>query len=267
MKKIAALSDIHGQYDLAIKILINNKVIDKNHRWSYGKGHLVIVGDVFDRGPKVTEMLWLIYNLEQEAAKKGGKVHFLLGNHEYMVLHNDVRYIHENYKLTSKLLNTSYANLYGENTVLGRWIRSKATLIEINDFVFVHGGISKSFLSNGFNISEINEQMRIGIDREKEDMKSTFFWETYFGSDGPIWYRGYFRDDLSNKEIDDILNVVDTEHIVVGHCSNKHVVSLYDNKIFGVDSSIKKGKSGEILFIKKGKYSRGTKKGKKKYFD
>ena len=267
VKKIAALSDIHGQFDLMIKILENNKIIDKKHKWSYGKGHLVIVGDVFDRGPKVTEALWFIYNLEQEAAKKGGKVHFLLGNHEYIVLHNDLRYIHSNYELTSKLLDTSYPALYGINTVLGRWLRSKATIIEINNVVFVHGGISKKFLSNGFEISEVNTQMRIGIDRDKEEMKSTSFWKTYYGSDGPVWYRGYFNDDLSKKEINEILKEVDTEHIVVGHCSNKHVVSLYDDKIFGVDSSIKKGKSGEILFIKDDKYSRGTKKGKKKHFD
>ena len=30
IKKIAALSDIHGQYDIAIKLLKNNKIIDKN---------------------------------------------------------------------------------------------------------------------------------------------------------------------------------------------------------------------------------------------
>ncbi len=90
VSKIAALSDLHGQYDLSIKILRKNKIIDKGLNWTYGDGHLVIVGDVFDRGDKVTELLWFIYNLEGKAEKQGGKVHYLLGNHEFMIFENDL---------------------------------------------------------------------------------------------------------------------------------------------------------------------------------
>ena len=85
VKKIAALSDIHGQFDLLIQLLKNNKIIDKNLNWNFNDGHLVIVGDVFDRGDKVNQILWLLYKLENQANKMGGHMHFLLGNHEYMV--------------------------------------------------------------------------------------------------------------------------------------------------------------------------------------
>ena len=47
--KIAALSDIHGQYDLAMEMFQKNKIIDENLNWRFGEGHLVIVGDIFDR--------------------------------------------------------------------------------------------------------------------------------------------------------------------------------------------------------------------------
>lgn len=268
VKKIAALSDIHGQYELAIKLLKNNNIIDKKLNWKFGKGHLVIVGDIFDRGNKVNEMLLLVYKLEQQAKTKGGKVHFLLGNHEYMVLHNDLRYIHKKYKLSSKLLGIDYDQLYGNQTVFGRWLRSKPTIIKINNNVFVHGGVSKDFIAlNNFNIENINEIMRTSINRTKTDMKLTGFYKNYYGSKSLIWYRGYFNDNLKDKEISEILDLTSSKHIVVGHCSNEEVVSLYNNKIFGVDSSIKKGKYGEILFIKNNKFFRGTLKGKKKKFD
>ncbi len=264
VKKIAAISDIHGQYDLALEILINNKIIDKNLNWNFGKGHLVIVGDVFDRGNKVNEMLWLIYKLESQAKKKGGRVHFLLGNHEYMILHKDLRYISKKYKLTSKLLNLDYDELYNKKTIIGRWLRSKPTIIKINDDIFVHGGVSKDFISHSdFNIERINELMRNSIDQSKSEMKSTDFYNIYYGNKGLIWYRGYFKDNLKEKDVSDILNMINSKHEIVGHCSNKEVVSLYNNKIFGVDSSIKNGKYGEILLIKKGKYFRGTLNGKK----
>ena len=124
-RNIAAISDIHGQYDLAIKLLINNKIIDSKLNWNFGKGHLVIIGDVFDRGDKVNEMLWLIYKLEVQAKNKGGQVHFILGNHEYMVLQKDLRYINEKYELSSKLIGLKYDELYSNQTILGRWLRSK----------------------------------------------------------------------------------------------------------------------------------------------
>ena len=268
VKNIAALSDIHGQYDLAVELLKNNKIIDKNLNWNYGKGHLVIVGDIFDRGKKVNEMLWLVYHLENQAKKKGGKVHFLLGNHEYMVLHQDVRYINEKYKTTTSLLNLSYDELYSNKTVLGRWLRSKPTIIKINNSIFVHGGISKDFLAQrDFNIEAINEMMRKSIDRTKIEMKSTNFYDKYYGKKSLIWYRGYFNDHLADTEISDILQQIESDHIVVGHCSNEEVVQLFDGKIYGVDSSLKNGKYGEILFIENNEYSRGTLDGQRKSFD
>ena len=264
IKNVVALSDIHGQYDLAVKLLKNNKIIDHELNWSFGKGHLVIVGDIFDRGDKVNDMLWLVYNLEAQAKKAGGRVHFLLGNHEYMVLHKDLRYIHEKYRITSKLLDLSYDELYGKNTVLGRWLRSKPTIIKINNDVFVHGGISKDFLSkNEFKISQLNNIMRQSLSRSKAEMKSTDFYKIYYGSKSLIWYRGYFRDNLNESEIDDLLKLVNSDHIVVGHCSNNEVVQLYNNKIYGVDSSIKRGKYGEVLFITDHRYYKGTLDGKK----
>ncbi len=267
IKKVVALSDIHGQYDLAVELLKNNKIVDKNLNWNLGKGHLVIAGDIFDRGPKVNEMLWLIYKLEQQAKKKKGKVHFLLGNHEYMVLFGDDRYVNKKYQKTCELLGVDYKGLYGKQTVLGRWLRSKATILKIDGNSFVHGGISKKFISNGYNHEKVNETMRNSIDRSKKEMRATDFYATYFGKYGPIWYRGYFRDNLPESEIDAILNDTNSDHIVVGHCSNKEVVQLYNHKIFGVDSSIKRGKYGEVLFIKNGKkFSKGTLEGKKKKF-
>jgi len=266
-KKIAALSDIHGQYDLAVQLLKNNKIIDRDLNWKFGKGHLIIVGDIFDRGGQVNEILWMVYKLEQQARNAGGDVHFTLGNHEFMILHNDLRYIHEKYEVTCALLETEYPDLYGINTVMGRWLRSKSTLIKVNDDVYVHGGISKEFLShNDFEIEKINTIMRNSIERSKQEMKSTGFYKIYYGSTGLIWYRGYFNDNLEDREITDLLDQIKSKHIVVGHCSNEEVVQLYDHKIYGVDSSIKYGTYGELLLIRKNKYHRKTLDGKKKQF-
>lgn len=62
------------------------------------ENHLMIIGDIFDRGKDVPQIFWLFYKLEEEAAKAGGHVSFILGNHEPMVLANDLRYTKENIK-------------------------------------------------------------------------------------------------------------------------------------------------------------------------
>ena len=263
VKKIAALSDIHGQHELAVEILTNHQIIDAHQNWTYGEGHLIIVGDIFDRGPHVNETLWLLYKLENQAKEAGGKVHVLLGNHEYMILNQDLRYIHKKYALVSGLLKTSYTELYGKNTVMGRWLRSKPTIVKINDNTFVHGGISKAFLATDYNMDKINRIMSESIDIAEEVLDSTGVSYHYFGDNSPVWYRGYFNDNLPDKEISEILSGIYSKHIVVGHCSNETVVELYDGKVYGVDSSIKLGKYGELLLIEGKKYYRGTKDGER----
>lgn len=263
VKKIAALSDIHGQHELAVEILTNHHIIDEQQNWQYGAGHLIIVGDIFDRGSQVNETLWLLYKLEQQAEAVGGKVHVLLGNHEYLIFQQDLRYIHQKYVRTAHVLETSYTDLYGKETVMGRWLRSKPTIVKINDITFVHGGISKAFLASGYNRSEINKIMRRSIDVEIEKLEVSETYSTYFGASGPIWYRGYFYDDLPDEEISDILSSISSNHIIVGHCSNETVVELYDGKVYGVDSSIKLGEYGELLLIEGNEYYRGTKGGKR----
>lgn len=41
-ESIFVLGDIHGQYDRMINNLSEHGVIDKQHKWNWGKGHLVL---------------------------------------------------------------------------------------------------------------------------------------------------------------------------------------------------------------------------------
>ena len=133
--------------------------------------------------------------------------------------------------------------------------------IKINENIFIHGGVSPEFILDGFKIKKVNRIMRKAIDRDQEEMNAIPFYSKYFGETGPIWYRGYFYDNLDESIIDEVLTKVKAKHFVVGHCSQEEVVQLYNNKIFGVDSSIKNGEYGEVLFIDVNSFSRGTMSG------
>jgi predicted MPP superfamily phosphohydrolase len=265
VSKIAVLSDLHGQYNLTMDILKVNEIIDNDLNWTFGNGHLVILGDVFDRGDEVTELLWFIYYLEKQAEISGGKVHFVLGNHEYMTMRNDLRYMNKKYRYAAYLLKTPYSELYGRKTLLGRWLRSKSTIIQINDNLFVHAGISRLFIEDGYNLEETNQHMRQSLFQDEKENEKV--WDSIYGKfydeASPIWYRGYFDPEFKKSEINRILRKVDANHIVVGHTSFKQIVSLFDNKILAVDSGIKNGIYGELLLIKDDNYYRCTLEGER----
>ncbi len=169
--KLAALSDIHGQFHLMQDLLQQHGIIDAQQNWRFGDGHLVIAGDVMDRGPAVTEILWFLYQLELQAREAGGQLHLLLGNHETMVLRGDLRYLHDKYQTVEQVLGTSYQQLYSVESVLGDWLRSRPVLVQVNDSVFVHAGLHPDYLALGLSMTEVNEHYRASLGLDKAAVK------------------------------------------------------------------------------------------------
>jgi hypothetical protein len=163
--KMLVISDIHGNYKGLEMILTGAGVLDDNLNWVFGNGHIVFDGDIFDRGNNATECLWLIYKLEGEAEKHGGKVHFILGNHELMNLKENYKYVRNKYFIVSDSLKLDYKKWYAPDTELGKWLRSKNSMEKIGDYLFLHAGISKDFPKGVYSITDINNNIRSTIDR------------------------------------------------------------------------------------------------------
>ena len=244
VSRIIAISDIHGEYEAFVDFLKVAGVIDDNLNWTWGDGHLVIDGDVFDRGDKVTECLWLIYRLEQEARSAGGRVHFLLGNHETMVVRGDLRYVNEKY--TGGIVRRArinYADLYGPDMELGRWLRTKNTVIKLNDVLFVHGGIPPRLVELGVGLAELNALAGETLDLREYQIAFDDHLRKYYGhsDEGPFWYRGYHNAEdgrylqATTDEVDAILRAYGAEAVVVGHSGVDQVMSLYEGRVFALD--------------------------------
>ncbi|WP_259651108.1 metallophosphoesterase [Shewanella colwelliana] len=257
VKKIVALSDVHGQYDVLITLLRNHQIIDEHNNWSFGDGHMVITGDMFDRGHQVNEVLWFIYQLDKQASEAGGQLHLLMGNHEQMVMRGDLRYVHPRYDTAVKLLERSYDKLYGDDTEIGQWLRSKHTIVKINDMLFLHGGISKEWVERQLTLEQANALYRQNIDKSKAELKENELLNFLFFGNGPTWYRGYFKAEFTQAELDTILAYFKVNRVVVGHTSQERVLGLFNNRVIAIDSSIKLGHSGELLLINENGLIRG----------
>ena len=90
---VVAVADVHGDYDALVTMLRKAGVVDEVLGWAGERTHLVVVGDVLDRGPDSRRALDLLMRLEPLAEAAGGKVHMTLGNHEVMNLTGDLRYV------------------------------------------------------------------------------------------------------------------------------------------------------------------------------
>jgi len=238
---IFVVADTHGEYEILAAMLMKHGIVDAKLHWNFERGHLVILGDAVDRGDNQTEILWLIYALEAEAARAGGSVQFLLGNHETMLMRGDLRYLHPKYKqITTSLGVASYSRLLAANTVLGQWLRSRPTVLRIDNLLFLHGGISRDLVARGFALPEINGTVRAVLNdgayvndvaRERADF--------LFGESGPLWYRGYFPRDgapatTTDEDVDLALKRFSVERILVGHTNVPTVTPLYGGKVIAV---------------------------------
>lgn len=256
--RIVALSDIHGQYDLMVRLLRAHRVIDANDDWAIGRDHLVITGDVFDRGDKVNEVFWLLFQLQRQAQAAGGAVHFLLGNHETMVLYDDLRYVNPKYVEVARLLGRSYAALYGADTVIGGWLRTRPVMLKLGDTLFLHGGIAPENLDLVTGIDGSNASYRASLGIAKDTVKADpATARLYDGKRSPIWYRGYFNGELATPAVQSLVDKLGVARIVVGHTTMDEVASFHDGRVIAIDSGIKRGESGQLLFIEAGNLSRG----------
>jgi hypothetical protein len=235
---IMIFGDIHGGYDVLTGFLQKNNVIDESYTWIWGNGQLVFTGDVFDRGSQVTECVWLIHRLSQEAEKAGGNVHLLLGNHEIMAFENDTRYLNEKYHFICRSFGIKYNSLFSLKTYLGNWLRTRNTIIKINDILISHGGVSKEMLLLNTDIHDINDTVRKYLFNQPTTKKPLTVF--IFGSYGPFWYRGYVSEwlaynKMTEKDIQNVLSHFNAATIVVGHTNIDRITPLFSGKVFATD--------------------------------
>jgi len=195
IERVVAISDIHGAYGAMVRTLQSAQVLDEALSWSGGQTHLVVVGDILDRGPDSRDAMDLLMRLEDEAASAGGRVHVLLGNHEVMNLIGDLRYvsdeeyaafaadeseeererwfkaysrsrvgddetIEEHRRVFDKKSPPGFfahRNAFASEGRYGRWLLSKSIMIVIDGTAFVHGGIST--LVGEIGLQGVNETL------------------------------------------------------------------------------------------------------------
>ncbi len=200
VQRVVAVSDIHGAYEGLVATLQAAAIIDSDLSWNGDSAHLVIAGDLIDRGPGSRRVMDLIMRLEQEAARAGGQVHAILGNHEVMNIIGDIRYVtdaeyaefadsesaaerelwYQRFRSsqpenvdepTARALFEENAppgffghrSAYRHDGIYGKWLLEKPLMIVINDTAFVHGGLPAYVVENG--LEGVNTNLKLDLEK------------------------------------------------------------------------------------------------------
>lgn len=241
------IGDVHGRYEQLINLLRNSNIIDKDLKWIAGKAHIIFLGDLFDRGQDVTKVLWFIYDLEEKAEADGGKVHLVLGNHEIMTMTKDLRYVNAKEIAIASAYGKKYDELFHPTkSFLGAWLRSKPSILKIDNALFAHGGIVDlgTNIINDFNIQAYtymkdslflkimsNDSTEVAHDYEKWERMRYFFYAEV----SPYWYRGYVYSDTLDLQLDAMLKRYKSKVHIIAHTPLPSITQKYDGKLLTTD--------------------------------
>lgn len=251
VEKIIIIGDIHGDFDILVKCLMKGNIINSNYKWIGGKTHVVQLGDIVDKGGRGIDTTakfmeeFSIYEflnyLDEEAKKAGGRVHYLIGNHELMNVFGDFRYVHP-----SHLDDTGIdirRRLFRPGGYMAKLLACHSySILKINNWYFCHGGLLPEHV-NKYSISKINNIVR-GILRGSRSSKLSREEERLIHSPTSLFWNRYY---LSNSNSCDVLSKTFTilnENdcgMVVGHTPHKTIKSMCNKKLWFADVGLSSG--------------------------
>ncbi len=183
MGRIIGITDIHGEYDKLCAVLekIQPKADDT----------IVFMGDYIDRGKKSREVVDEIINLQNVC-----KCVYLIGSHEYAMLHADIddyyHYLFWNYGGDSTV--ESYGSYQNIMKVHGDFFNSLKSHHIIDNYLFVHAGL------------------RVGIPLEQQDLVDRVYIRSeFYRKKHGLPYKVIFgHTEFSEPQIQDDKICIDT---------------------------------------------------------
>jgi len=241
--RVVAIADIHGAYDAMVATLQSAVILGDELSWVGGESHLVIVGDILDRGPNSRAAMDLLMRLEGEAEAAGGRIHVLIGNHESMLLKGDMRYVSaaeyaafageadpaererwfELYveredgeaaelreKFDEKFPSGYFAmrRSFRSEGKYGAWLLQKNIIVVINGTAFVHGGLSPMVAEAG--LDGINRELHRELVRYVEVLGTLTDADVLLPTDSHYDYKKLLTEYLPDiREGQKVLRAID----------------------------------------------------------
>lgn len=250
--RVAVLSDLEGNAAFLEQALRRLGVVDASGEWTYGSGHLVVLGDSVDRGRNVFAVLWRLHGLSGQAATSGGAVHVVLGNHEqYMLRTNPSRANAEHLHALNAM--GGYRHAFATDTMIGEWLRRQPVALKLGTVLFVHGGVSPQVARTGLTVEQLNAAMQDYWNDTGAHPPSPGL-DAVLGHAGVTQYRGWFRPleerypMASDAQVAGALERFGARLAVVGHTIVPRVERVRNGRVYAVDVNSDESATEALVF-------------------
>lgn len=126
-----------------------------------------------------------------------------------------------------------------------RWISNARVAVQVNDVVFVHGGISGHYCRDA--LESMTARAHAALEqRDPEELG--ILTDEY----GPLWYRGLagVAPEASTETVDAILRQHDAAHIVIGHTPTGGIIwPRYSGRVIQIDTGISAAYGGHVAYL------------------
>jgi len=265
VSRVVVVGDVHGDYDNYFEVLREADLVNRRGNWIAGDTHFVQLGDVPDRGPDTDRIIKHLQKLEAQARRRGGMVHILIGNHEFMNVIGDLRYVHPGeYDAFTSPDSSRFRDSYYQQTVQALEARNETSeepLIiddafkqqwyeqfplgfvehrlawqpggDINEWISTHNSIIRIkdtlFMHAGLGPDMLDKSITEINEQIRREILGDINFETSLGESesGPLWYRGLALnpESLEVAHLDALLESYQVSKIIVGHTPNLGVIT------------------------------------------
>jgi hypothetical protein len=227
MSAVYVIGDVHGQYDKLARLLKNARLVDDDLRWTGGDAHLWFVGDFVDRGPDGIGVIELVMQLQNQAARAGGTVQALLGNHDLLLLSVyrfgksrslviDAHYTGEKVELgTADFFTANWLRNGGAPADLARmtgkhaaWLSHLPAMARAGDKLLIHAD-ALLYMRNGSSVDEVNRSFRQILEGDDVDL-----WDIMLDAFGE--HRAFLSSSGAQRAAR-FLRIFDAAQIIHGH--------------------------------------------------
>jgi len=204
---LVAIGDVHGSLDNLLITLYKNGIVDENGHWVAGNRTVVQTGDLIGRGHQDKQVIEYIIKIQKEAEKFGGRWVQLMGNHEWMEIHNIYDYANDGPGIGFGSLQLRHKELHSGE--IGDWLYNLPVIYKWEDTIFVHGGLSKTWISK-YNVDDINQHVWDYLDGLHSDntLANDLLWDR----------------DLATKQEEEVCSILEeslynfnSTRMVLGH--------------------------------------------------
>jgi hypothetical protein len=260
--RVVAIGDLHADIGATRKAFQAAGATNARDEWIGGAMTVVQLGDLIGRSDDERQVLDFVLELQRKAAKAGGTLHALIGNHEVMGgrvdnqavgpnpfpayenvegLHRDdprLRVLppHERARGAALMPGGPYA----------RKLAAFPTVVKIRETVFVHGGVVPRWASYG--IDRINREVSDWLAGRAPEPDSAAGVDD---GDRVMWTRQFSSsvDAADCALLGESLRILRARRMIVAHTVQPEITPRCDGRVWAVDVGMSRAYGGPIQVL------------------